>query len=161
MAIIRRGDRGVARPEWDPFERMESIFRGWDPFRQMAPVWNEERGFVPVFEVKETKDGYVFKADLPGVKEADLDISLAGNMLTVSGRREEEKREEGEAFFTYERSYGAFTRSFTLPESADVEHPTAELKEGVLTLHLPKRAEMKPRKIQLGRVPIGGEKARA
>ena len=60
----------------------------------------------------------------PGVKESDLDISLTGNRLTISGRRQEEKSEEGEHFYAYERSYGSFSRSFTLPEGIETEHLT-------------------------------------
>ncbi|MFN7135345.1 MAG: Hsp20/alpha crystallin family protein, partial [Myxococcales bacterium] len=105
--------------------------------------------FVPRFEVKETKDGYVFKADLPGVDEKDVDVSLTGNRLTISGRREAEERKEGETYFAYERSFGSFSRTFTLPEGVDTEHVDAELKNGVLTIQLGKRAEMKPRKIAL------------
>ena len=91
----------------------------------------------------------MFTADLPGVKEKDLDLSLTGNRLTVSGKREEEKKEEDERWFTYERSYGAFSRSFTLPDGVDTEHVGAELKEGVLRVSIPKKPELKPRKIEL------------
>ena len=167
MAIIRRNERSMTRPqtnEWDPFRLMQEMLGGWDPFRQMAPAYGgggEERGFMPTFDVKENKDGYVFKADLPGVKESDLDISLSGNLLTISGRREAEKRDEGETWYSYERSYGTFTRSFTLPESADADHVRADLRDGVLTLTLPKRPEMQPRKIQVGQLKSGSEKAKA
>lgn len=162
MAIIRRNERAgapVARSEWDPFRLMQEMlgwepFRGADPFRQMLPLTTQERAFVPQFEVKENKTGYVFKADLPGIKESDLQISLEGNLLTISGKRDAEEREEGETWFTYERSYGSFSRSFTLPESADTEHVKADLKEGVLTLVLPKKPEMQPRKIT---VSVGGK----
>jgi HSP20 family protein len=114
----------------------------------------DEGRFVPSFEVKENKDSYLFKADLPGVKEEDLDISLVSHRLTISGKREAEKREEGETWYAYEREYGSFTRSFTLPEGVDPEHVRAELKNGVLHLVIPKKPEVQPRKIQVG----GGEK---
>lgn len=125
----------------------------WDPFREMAPFFEgepePELRFVPSFDVKETKEAYVFKADLPGIEEKDIEVSLSGNRLTVSGKREEEKKEEGEVFFTWERSYGAFSRSFTLPEGIEPEHVEAELKGGVLTIVAPKRPELKPHKITL------------
>ena len=125
---------------------------GWDPFRTMAPMLHRreplfEVEFVPTFEVKETRDGYVFKADLPGVKEGDLDISLSGNTVTVSGKREAEEKNEGETWYAYERSYGSFTRTFTLPEGANADDAHAELREGVLTLTVPKRPEAQPKKI--------------
>jgi HSP20 family protein len=78
-------------------------------------------------------------------------------MLTVSGKREEEKREEGERFYAYERRHGSFTRSFTLPEGVDVEHINAELKEGVLSLTVPKRPEVQPKRIQLGGGKVKGK----
>jgi HSP20 family protein len=99
--------------------------------------------------VKETNEAFVFKADVPGLKEDDLEISLTGNRLTVSGKRDEERRDENERFFAYERSYGTFTRTFTLPDGVDTEHVNADLKDGVLTLTLPKRPEVQPKKIQL------------
>lgn len=169
MAILRRNERGgmgMARPqsEWDPFRLMQEMWGGWDPFRQMAPVYGEERGFMPTFDVKENKDGYVFKADLPGVKEGDLEISLTGNMLTIAGKREAEKRDEGDTWYSYERSYGSFTRSFTLPEGADGDNVRADLRDGVLTLMLPKRPELQPKRIAVGSgAPQkgGAEKAKA
>jgi HSP20 family protein len=123
---------------------------GAEPFRELARSGlGDAASFVPTFDVKETKDSYMFKADLPGVKESDLELSLSGNMLTISGQREEEKKDENDRYFAYERSYGTFSRSFTLPEGADTEHVRAELKDGVLTIVVPKRAEVQPRRIEV------------
>ncbi len=135
---------------WDPFEMMREMLR-WDPMRELARtgLGGGELGFTPSFDVKETKDAYEFKADLPGMKEDDVDISLTGNRLTISGKREEEKRDEGDQYFAYERSYGSFSRSFTLPEGVDAEHVNAELKDGVLSVVVPKKPEVQPRRIQL------------
>jgi HSP20 family protein len=130
---------------------------GWDPFAEIAPTLPEGRMFTPRFEVKETKDAYVFKADLPGIAEKDLDVSLTGNRITVHGRREAEERKETETFYAYERKYGEFTRSFTLPEGADVAHIDGELRDGVLTMTVPKKAELQPKKISLKAV---GEKVK-
>jgi HSP20 family protein len=152
--LIRRGEAPVER-RWDPFEMMREMM-AWDPFRELGGPLGRAEAFVPSFDVKETKDGYVFKADLPGVKEKDLEISLTGNRLTVSGHREEErKQEEEERYYAYERSSGTFTRSFTLPEGIDPDSASAELKEGVLTLHLSKRPEVKAKRIELGPTPRG------
>jgi HSP20 family protein len=140
---VRRGSGGSSVGRWN---------RGFDPFEQVGRmVGGQERGvsFVPAFEVKETKDAYIFKADLPGVKEGDLDITLTGDRLTISGKRETEKEEDSDRFYAYERSYGSFTRSFTLPEGVDGEHCTADLKDGVLHLRLPKLPEMQPKRIQV------------
>jgi HSP20 family protein len=131
----------AARREWDPVRMMRDMLR-WDPFREMAPTLalETQATFAPAFEVKETKESFVFKADVPGLKEQDVEVSVTGNRLTVSGRREAEKEEKTDTFYTYERSYGSSTRSFTLPDQADVEHVKAELKSGELTVVIPKTA---------------------
>jgi HSP20 family protein len=133
----------------EPVQMLRDLLR-WNPFREIAPHLMEGSNFVPAFEVRESKDRFVFMADLPGVKEADLEINLAGARLFIAGSRKPEVVvEEHETYFTSERAYGPFQRSFTLPEGIDPEHIVAELKEGVLTLVVPKTAEMKSRKILL------------
>jgi len=134
--------------DWDPFRAMRDLIR-WEPFADLAPSFGafESAVFSPAFEVKETKEGFVFRADVPGVKDADLDVKLTQNRLSVSGKRESEKTEKGDTFYTSERSYGSFTRSFTLPDGVDADKIRAELKEGVLTLSLPKKPESQPKKI--------------
>jgi HSP20 family protein len=123
----------------------------WDPFREITPVSTMDRfaEFDAAFEVKETKEGYLFKADVPGIKENDLTINLTGNRLTVSGKREEEKKQEHETYFSYERSYGSFARTFTLPEGVDAEKVNASLKDGVLTILVPKTPETQPKKVAI------------
>lgn len=125
---------------------------GWDPLRELKPMFDfepllAEPRFLPVFEVKETKASYVFKSDVPGVEEKDIEVTVTPERLTIGGKREEEKRADGETFFMHERAYGAFTRAFALPEGADPEHVTAELKGGVLTVEVAKKPEHAPRKV--------------
>jgi HSP20 family protein len=135
--------------EWEPGRLFREFLR-WDPFRELSPVFSEERAtFMPAFEIKETKESYTFKADLPGVREEDLEITMTGNRLAISGKRESEKEDKGSTYYTCERSYGSFLRSFTLPQGIDSEHLRAELKEGVLTLVVPKKPEAQPRKIEV------------
>jgi HSP20 family protein len=124
----------------------------WDPFREIEAVLGpgDVRGFAPTFEVTETKDAYLFRADLPGVQEKDLEISLTGTRLSISGHREQEKHEQSDTFYASERAYGSFTRSFTLPEGVDGENVSADLKNGVLTLSVPKKPEVQPKKIAIG-----------
>jgi len=124
---------------------------GWDPFQEMAPrLWRtEERLFVPAFDVRETPDAYQFKADLPGFKEGDVDINVTGNRLTVSGKREEERTEDKDNLFLSERSYGSFTRTFTLPDGVNADQIQADLRDGVLSLHVPKSEEAQPKKISI------------
>ena len=136
-----------ATTEWDPARWMRS-FLTWDPFREMAPFAADERaGFMPAFEIKETKDGYLFRADVPGIKQEDLEINMTGNRLTVSGKRDAEKQEKTEKYYTYECSYGSFTRAFTLPDGIDANGIYADLRDGVLTVSVPKKPEMQPKKI--------------
>jgi HSP20 family protein len=133
--------RNVSR---DPFQLARDLF-AWDPFfggRQVS-------AFIPAFEVKETNEAFVLKADVPGVLEPDLDIAVHSNVLTVSGTRKAEERTEGDSFALYERQYGSFSRSFSLPDTADGERVEAKLDNGVLTLTIWKKAEAKPRKIEL------------
>jgi HSP20 family protein len=133
--------------EWDPLRYMRDLVN-WDPFREMSPyVPQAPTGFIPSFDVKETKDGYLFRADVPGVKESDIEVTLTGNRLTVSGKREFEKHEQSDTFYMFERSYGDFTRSFTLPEGIDANAVSADLKDGVLTLSLKRMPELQPKKI--------------
>ncbi len=133
---------------WDPFEMMRDLST-WDPFQRMLAPWSGRDRFVPSFEVRETPDSYLFKADLPGVKEEDLDISVTGNRLTITGKRQEEERQEGETYYAVERSYGSFSRTFTLPEGCDLDHVKAELNQGVLTLVVPKKEAIKSKHISL------------
>ena len=142
----------VARREgWDPFVTMRDLMR-WDPFRDttLLPLFDASgSAFTPAFEVKETKDAFEFKADVPGIDAKDIDVKLTNNRLTVSGKREAEKTDKGETYYSYERSYGSFTRSFTLPEGINGEAINADLKDGVLKIVLPKKPEAKPRQVQI------------
>jgi HSP20 family protein len=154
--LVRRDNRDVARPprpeyRWEPLRMMDTLLR-WDPFRgDMSALGYGGTEFDPKFDVKEAKGGYVIKADLPGVKDEDLAVSLTGNQLTISGKRDEEQRTEGDQYFALERSYGSFVRSFALPDSVDAERVTADLKDGVLVVQIPRRPEAQPKKIAIGK----------
>jgi HSP20 family protein len=137
----------LARPAaWDPFRTMRELM-SWDPFQSASWPAMPVATFAPDFEVKETKESFVFTADLPGVADKDLQVQVTDNRLSVSGKRESEKTEQGETFYTSERNYGSFTRSFMLPEGIDADKAHAQLKNGVLTIAVPKRPETQPRKI--------------
>ena len=131
---------------FEPFRVFRDLMR-WDPFRESAWMADRDSAFVPSFEVKETPAAYVFRADLPGIKEDDLDIQLLGNRLTIGGKRESEKKEDNETYHLYERSYGSFSRSFTLPEEVSANKVDAHLQNGVLTLTVMKSPEAKPHKV--------------
>ena len=148
MSLITRTGNGSSSPSRyaarDPFQVARELL-SWDPFFSARQV----SAYVPAFEVKETNEAFVLNGDLPGVAEADVDIAVHNNVLTVSGTRTAEARKEGETFALYERQYGSFSRSFSLPDTADGERVEARLDSGVLTLTIWKKAEAKPRKIAL------------
>jgi HSP20 family protein len=154
--IIRRHEGTQPAPittrGWDPFDIMREML-SLDPLRQLGQLGQIGGGhlhpFTPQFEVRETGDRYVFKADLPGVKDADLEISLDDNRLTVSGHREMEQVNEADRFYALERTYGSFTRTFTLPSGIDPDRVTARLDNGVLVVEVPKAPEHQPRKINV------------
>jgi HSP20 family protein len=153
IAIRKQNENkpAVVAPEraWDPWRTMRSLL-SWDPFREMAAFPRLDEGalaVLPAFDVKETKDAYEFKADVPGIQEKDLEVTLTGNRLTVSGKREAEKEDKSERYYTYERSYGSFTRSFSLPDGADTDKVRASLDKGVLSVSIPKKPEVLAKKI--------------
>jgi HSP20 family protein len=152
ITVRKQNTPPVAQREWDPIAWARQLLH-WDPFRTIAPQMTfEPMAFAPDFEVKETKDAYLLRADVPGVKEADLQINLVGNRLTIGGKREVEKEETYETFYTSERTYGSFVRTFTMPDGIDVEHLRADLRDGVLTVAMPKLPEAQPKKILISKV---------
>lgn len=140
MSLVRR-ETTPARYR-DSLSLARDLF-GWDPFNEGRAT----NAFAPAFEVKETSDHFVVKADLPGVKEEHLDVSLHNGVLSIAGQRANEERQENESFYLYERQFGSFSRSFALPDTADGERIEAKLDAGILTLTIGKKVEAKPRKI--------------
>jgi HSP20 family protein len=137
------GHRTLVR---DPYSLARELL-SWDPFFTDRRV----SAFAPSFEVKDTNEAFVLRADLPGVEEKDLDVAIHNGVLTVSGSRGAEERRDGESYAVYERQFGSFSRSFSLPDVADSERIDAKLENGVLTLTIAKKAEAKPRKIAIKR----------
>jgi HSP20 family protein len=117
----------------DPF------FFGFDESRR---DWN------PAVEIVESDDEIMLTAELPGLEEKDIHINVEENLLSLTGERTFEKKEEGD-YLRSERWYGKFSRSFRLPETADVEKISAKLKNGVLIVTVPKKEEAKPRQIEV------------
>jgi HSP20 family protein len=155
LSVRREAPIAPVRREWDPLRAMRSLL-DWDPFREVSPAMMPSRlsEFDPAFELKEVPTGFALRADMPGVKEQDLEVNLTGNRLSVKGKRESEAKEEKEGtFYVYERTYGSFSRTFTLPGEIDATKIRAELKEGVLTVDLPKRPEALAQKIPIKGAP--------
>jgi HSP20 family protein len=129
----------VPRKEWDPMVWARDLW-SWDPFRQIMPSFALEMPhFNPTFDVKELPEAYLFRADVPGVTEKEIEVLRAGTRLTINGKRETEKEDKGETYYTCERSFGSFSRTFTLPDEIDGDAIHADLKDGVLTVVVPKK----------------------
>jgi len=105
--------------------------------------------WAPPVDIYETENELVVKADLPDLQEKDIDVRVAGNTLTIRGERKFEKDVNEDNYFRIERAYGSFTRSFTLPNTVSPENIRAEYRHGVLTLHMAKREESKPKQIKI------------
>jgi HSP20 family protein len=110
---------------------------------------NAARPWVPAVDIFETENEWVLKADLPEVKLDDIDIQVENGTLTLKGDRKFERTDGDKGYHRVERSYGAFARYFSLPETVDSEHVRADYSAGVLTVTLPKKELAKPRSIKV------------
>jgi HSP20 family protein len=140
MALVRWSPRQESRWLRD---MMDEMFEE----RMMRPPWRRGRGDgwpVPM-DMTETEDSLVLTADVPGMDRDKLEITIRDNTLTIAGRYESEKKEEGEDVYFRERRAGSFRRSITLPAEVDEDNVTAELDNGVLKVTLPKTAEQPKR----------------
>lgn len=100
-------------------------------------------------DIKETKDAFEISADLPGLKKEDVNISLKDGILTISGERKYENEKKDQDKYYMERVYGNFSRSFSLPSDVKEKEIKANLKNGVLTISLPKAEKVKPKEIEI------------
>jgi HSP20 family protein len=149
---------------WEPFRefsamqdrmnRMNRLFR-----ESYSPEGPEEAltttSYAPPVDIYEDEHNITLKLEVPGIDEKDIDVRIENTTLTVHGERKIEKEEKEENFRRVERQYGEFTRSFTLPSSADPEQVSAQYDKGVLKINLAKKAEAKPKQIK---VNVGSEK---
>jgi HSP20 family protein len=110
----------------------------YDPFRQFGK--NVADWFAPASEAATSEDGYRIAIELPGVAESDIDLSVHDGVLTLKGEKRSEKEEKGETWYFSEREYGSFSRSFRLPPDADGAKVDAHMKDGVLTITVPRLA---------------------
>jgi HSP20 family protein len=140
-------------PETDVLRnRMDRLFNQMLGDVWGAPAATEEvstRRWSPVVDIRETDEALMLTAELPGLTRDDVQITLDNNVLTLSGERSFEKESKGETFHRIERSYGAFSRSFTLPANVKTDQVEAVFGDGLLTVTLPKVEEAKPRKIEI------------
>jgi HSP20 family protein len=140
---------------YDPFRDLRTLQEEVNRLfsTNMSRAFDDEgigRGaWAPSVDIYENKDHIVLEAELPGMKQEDFDLSIENNVLTLRGERKFEKTDESDSYHRVERSYGAFTRSFTLPQTVSAEGANAEYNNGVLRVTLPKREETKARRIQV------------
>ena len=141
--------RSAALSARDPFAALRSEMNAL--FDDFFPGAGEATGpwgaFMPRIDVKETDGEIRVTAEMPGIEEKDVEISLDGDMLTIKGEKKEEKEEKGEESYRLERSYGSFRRSVALPCAVNADKASAKYKQGVLTIALPKAAEAKKKTI--------------
>ena len=142
---------------WDPFREFATLQDRMSRLFQDVPAQREELmsggTFIPPVDIYEDENKLTLKLEVPGIEEKDLDVRLENNTLTVRGERKFEQEEKEENFHRIERRYGAFSRSFTLPNTVDAENVRANYENGILRLELLKRAEAKPKQIK---VSVGG-----
>ena len=145
----------MALVRWDPFRELESMQSRLNRLFGDAPLPRADgdalsfSGWSPAVDVQETDNEYVIKADLPDVKKEDVKVELLDGALTIEGERQQEKEEKGKKFHKIEREYGKFLRRFALPNEVDPGKVQAEFKNGVLNVHLPKSATVKPKAIEV------------
>jgi HSP20 family protein len=136
--------RGLIR-----YTRPNELFdwsRMLDNFFDDTPVWNAR---VPSVDVRESEDGYLMEAELPGLTEKDVELKIEDNILTLSSRKAESKEEDKNGYLIRERRSAEFCRTFVLPKDVDRENIKAEFKNGLLAVSIPKAPEAKPRKIDV------------
>jgi HSP20 family protein len=146
----------MAVMRWDPFrdlgtlqDRMNRLFedasrgtRGGEP--TITAAWS------PAVDIYETENEIVVRAEVPGVERNDIQLNLENNVLTLKGERRFEKDTKEENYHRIERSYGSFSRSFSIPATVDESQIGADYKEGILTITLPKTQKAKPKQITIG-----------
>jgi HSP20 family protein len=145
MSIVRFDPFRDLRSLQDEVNRLFStnLSRAYDEEGIARGAWN------PSVDIYENKDQIVLEAELPGMTREDFDLSIENNVITLRGERRFEKKDDGDNYHRVERSYGSFTRSFTLPQTVEAENVEAEYRNGVLRVKLPKREEVKARRIEI------------
>jgi HSP20 family protein len=150
----------MALVRWDPIRELDSLQsdmnRLFDRFFEGRTANGTSRRWIPAMDLLETEDHLVLRGDLPGLTEDDIDIEIKDNVLTVSGERRGGKEEKGEGYYRVERAFGSFSRSLTLPQGVDADRVEANFDKGVLEVRIPKPAEAKPTRVQIGKGTVEG-----
>jgi HSP20 family protein len=138
---------------WDPFRELD-LFRGWPSLRSLAGLRGDEglpsfARWSPSMDVSESDNQYVVTVELAGAKKDDVQVEMHDGVLTIRGEKKSEREEEEEHRHYVERSYGMFSRSFSLPANADEDQVKASFDDGVLTVEIAKTEEKKPKAIKV------------
>jgi HSP20 family protein len=141
---------------WDPFRDLDEISSRFNRvFGQLLPRRESGResmmvaDWVPSVDIAEDDKEYLIKAEIPEVDKKDVKVTVQEGVLAIQGERKKEAEENGKKFRRVERLYGAFLRTFTLPEDADETKVSAEFKDGMLLVHLPKTEKPKPKTVEV------------
>ena len=141
--------------KWEPLRDVDDVFnrfvaetlRRWP--NAAAGEGRAACDWAPAADVSETEGEYLIKADLPEVRKEDVSITVQDGVLTLSGERRQEKREDSEKLHRVERAFGSFARRFALPENADEQGIRAESRDGVILIHIPKQTVVQPQPRQI------------
>ena len=145
MALVpftRKSRNDLARLHREMDDLFQSFFGGWDWPLSERKVW-------PAIDIAENDEAIVVKAEVPGCKSEDIDISVHGNTLTISGEKKEEEERKEKGYYHIERAYGSFRRDLTLPADVEADKIDAVYKNGVLTVTVPKAEKAKPVKVKI------------
>jgi HSP20 family protein len=145
------------RPEWTPWgalgrltdlrDEIDRLFENpLAEFGRTSPLFS---GWAPALDIHEDKDNVYVRAELPGMKKEDIDLSLHGGTLSISGERKSEEKSKDAEVYRSERFFGRFQRTVTLPSPVAVDQVKAQYKDGILTVTLPKSEEAKPKQIEV------------
>jgi HSP20 family protein len=141
---VIRSSNGPSRIWPDTTQLFDELFNDF-PFTR----WNAARreNWMPAVDVLEKDGNLILRAEVPGMNQKDIDLKLEGNVLTMKGEKKSSAEENDDNYRRIESCYGSFTRSFTLPETVEHDKIRADYKDGILTITIPQKPEVKPREI--------------
>jgi HSP20 family protein len=149
MAIDLWRPRGLARRGADPFRGFDDLMRGMFDDWLSPRAHGEARGWSPAVDMIDKKDEIVLRADVPGLDQKDIHVSVENGMLTIRGTRQEEREAKEEDYYCCERWAGSFSRTMALPSGIDPDKIKATFKNGVLEVHVPKSAQAVGKSIEI------------
>lgn len=149
LAGMRDEIDGIFERYFRGFPSLARQFSVWEPMRAFESLGLPKWGMSPNVEISETDNGYVIEAELPGLEDKDIDVTVTDDRITIKGEKQEQRDEKKKDFHVQERRYGTFERSFRLPDDVDAGKISASLRKGVLTLNMPKSGKAKVRAKQI------------